>query len=155
MVKIKAAKIINRFWKEFIVPLYKAKKMVRDEEIDDFEIIEVDRLLNAKKPETQAEFNRNMDKQNLNNNVLKENIELNKQLIEAQKELNRIKAEWQTISKSKKTETIVTKSKLDLLKEQATNLWIDFAPNIWETTLEARIKEATSPKEEIKIKETK
>jgi len=75
------------------VPLYKAKKMVRDEEIDDFEIIEVDRLLNAKKPETQAEFNRNMDKQNLDNNVLKENIELNKQLIEAQKELNRIKAE--------------------------------------------------------------
>jgi hypothetical protein len=57
---VKIAEIVNRYGKSYMVPLYKAKEMVRNEEIEDYDIIEVARVKNFQKPQTQKEFERGL-----------------------------------------------------------------------------------------------
>lgn len=52
------ARVINKFWVESDVPLWKAKKMVLDWEIEDYELIKVESSRNAEEPETQVAFER-------------------------------------------------------------------------------------------------
>ena len=59
----KLAKVVNRFGNEFNVPLYKAREMQMNGEIDDFTTFEYDGdNKNIEAPETQDEFNKRTKK---------------------------------------------------------------------------------------------
>lgn len=90
---VKIAKIVNRYGKKYMVPLHKAKEMVRKEEIEDFDIIEVDRVMNFEKPQTQREFERQMQgimpsEAEKENALLKEQIALLQQKAELEAKLS-------------------------------------------------------------------
>ena len=57
---MKFARIVNTFWNKFDVPLWKAKEMMLNKEISDFEPIDVEDSRNVDAPETQMEFERRM-----------------------------------------------------------------------------------------------
>lgn len=122
----KAAKIINKFWKEFYVPEWKAKKMMLDWEITDFSIEEVEKVKNFDKPQTQRDFERWFDKPNEAEN-LKETIrEMNNQM----RELKAMVTERQPIEVAKVPETPANDVTLEELKAIATEKGIIFSPNI-------------------------
>lgn len=57
----KFAKVINKFWVDSLVPMWRAKKMILDWEIETYEeIVEVESSRNTETPQTQVEFERNI-----------------------------------------------------------------------------------------------
>lgn len=52
------ARVKNKFWVESEVALWKAKRMVLDWEIEDYELIKVESSKNTEEPESQVAFER-------------------------------------------------------------------------------------------------
>lgn len=147
---IKVAKIVNKYGKSYMIPLFRAKEMVRRGDIDDFDIIEVEKAKNFEKPKTQKEFERGFsDKTNLmqeENDLLKEQIKL----LREKQALESVKAPV-TKTVTKTTDVIVKETSIDVLKKQADSLGIKYNPNIWESKLQEKISNHND--DEIKVPE--
>lgn len=149
---VKIAKIVNRYGKTYMVPLFRAKEMIRNEEIEDYDIIEVEKTKNFEKPQTQKDFERGLNGPKSiaeqENEALREQIAL---LTQKAKLESNIKAPV-----TAKAEPKVENQLLDALKEKADILEIKYNPNIWEVKLEEKINAfENKSSEEIKIPEIK
>jgi hypothetical protein len=130
MAKIKIAKIVNKFGLKFYVPIWKAKIMLANSKIEDYEIVETDKVKNFDKPQSQEDFNKSMKYQNvtpadIENQSLKEQIALLTKKIELE---GKLKANTKVNTKITETKTdiivdlpeiSVKPNELDTLKQEA------------------------------------